>query len=51
MTQPESKNAFWLTLTSCHPKGSASKRIVLRLKLVKICDPDGSSNCHPVHSA
>jgi len=26
----------WLTLTSCHPKGSDSHRIVLRLKLVKI---------------
>jgi sortase A len=51
VAQPAAKNAFWLTLTSCHPKGSASKRIVLRLKLVKICDPDGSSNCHSVHSA
>ena len=26
----------WLTLTSCHPKGSDSHRIVLRLKLIKI---------------
>jgi sortase (surface protein transpeptidase) len=26
----------WLTLTSCHPKGSDSHRIVLRLKLVKL---------------
>jgi sortase A len=26
----------WLTLTSCHPKGSDSHRIVLRLKLVKV---------------
>jgi sortase A len=26
----------WLTLTSCHPKGSDAHRIVLRLKLVKI---------------
>lgn len=25
----------WLTLTTCHPKGSASHRLVLRLKLVK----------------
>jgi sortase A len=25
----------WLTLTSCHPKGEATHRIVLRLKLVK----------------
>jgi sortase (surface protein transpeptidase) len=25
----------WLTLTSCHPLGSDSHRIVLRLKLVK----------------
>lgn len=28
----------WLTLTSCHPKGSAKKRIVLRLELVKTED-------------
>ena len=26
----------WLTLTSCHPKGSDSRRIVLRLKLTKM---------------
>jgi sortase A len=26
----------WLTLTSCHPKGSDSHRIVLRLKLMKV---------------
>jgi len=26
----------WLTLTSCHPKGSDSHRIVLRLKLTKM---------------
>jgi sortase A len=26
---------YWLTLTSCHPKGSDSHRIVLRLKLIK----------------
>lgn len=26
----------WLTLTSCHPKGSDARRIVLRLKLIKI---------------
>jgi sortase A len=26
----------WLTLTSCHPKGSDSHRIVLRLKLLKM---------------
>ena len=51
VTQPTAKNAYWLTLTSCHPKGSASRRIVLRLKLIKICDPDGSSHCQPVHSA
>lgn len=25
----------WLTLTSCHPKGSDSHRIVLRLKMIK----------------
>jgi sortase A len=26
----------WLTLTSCHPKGSAAQRIVLRLELTKV---------------
>jgi sortase A len=51
VAQPATKNAFWLTLTSCHPKGSASRRIVLRLKLIKICDPDGQSHCQPVDSA
>jgi sortase A len=29
-------SGHWLTLTSCHPKGSDSHRIVLRLKLMKI---------------
>ena len=29
-------SGHWLTLTSCHPKGSDSHRIVLRLKLIKI---------------
>jgi sortase A len=29
-------SGHWLTLTSCHPKGSDSHRIVLRLKLVKV---------------
>jgi sortase A len=29
-------SGHWLTLTSCHPKGSDSHRIVLRLKLTKI---------------
>ena len=45
------KNAYDLTLTSCHPKGSASHRIVLRLKMVEKCDPDGHSHCQQVHSA
>ena len=45
------KGAYWLTLTSCHPKGSASHRIVLRLKLTKICDADGKHHCKVVHSA
>jgi sortase A len=44
-------NAYWLTLTSCHPKGSAAHRIVLRLRLVEKCNPDGHTNCHPVNSA
>jgi hypothetical protein len=26
----------WLTLTSCHPKGEATHRIVLRLKMIKV---------------
>lgn len=48
---PPSKDAYWLTLTSCHPKGSAARRIVLRLKLIRICNPDGKTKCQPVRSA
>jgi sortase A len=43
--------AYWLTLTSCHPKGSASHRIVLRLKLVEKCDSNGTTHCQAMHSA
>jgi sortase A len=31
---PPDPLSAWLTLTSCHPKGSASKRMVVRAKLV-----------------
>lgn len=31
----EKTNDYWLTLTSCHPKGSARQRIVIRAKMVK----------------
>jgi len=48
---PSVRAAYWLTLTSCHPKGSASHRIVLRLKLIKRCDADGTHHCVAVHSA
>jgi sortase A len=33
--KPSDPKAHWLTLTSCHPKGSARQRIVLRLELTK----------------
>ena len=33
---PTDPKAHWLTLTSCHPKGSAAQRIVLRLVLTHV---------------
>jgi sortase A len=33
VSPPANPDARWLTLTSCHPKGSAARRIVLRLVL------------------
>lgn len=32
---PKSPQAKWLTLTTCHPKGSAAQRLILRFELVK----------------
>ena len=32
---PKDPNAHWLTLTTCHPKGSARQRLVLRLELTR----------------
>jgi sortase A len=32
---PTNPNDRWLTLTSCHPKGSAAKRIVIRATFVR----------------
>ena len=46
--QPSDPKAHWLTLTSCHPKGSAAQRIVLRLELTKVTNlkpgDDGSKS-------
>ena len=33
VARPKDRNAHWLTLTTCHPKGSARERLVLRLEL------------------
>ena len=33
VSPPKDPNAAWLTLTTCHPKGSAKQRLILRLKL------------------
>lgn len=33
VSPPKDPNAKWLTLTTCHPKGSARQRLVLRLEL------------------
>jgi sortase A len=33
VAKPPDANAHWLTLTTCHPKGSARQRLVLRLEL------------------
>jgi sortase A len=35
VSQPRDPNAHWLTLTTCHPKGSARQRLVLRLVLAR----------------
>ncbi|HEX8001854.1 MAG TPA: class E sortase [Mycobacteriales bacterium] len=32
---PQDANAAWLTLTTCHPKGSAKQRLILRAELVR----------------
>ena len=32
---PKDPNAAWLTLTTCHPKGSAKERLILRAHLVR----------------
>ena len=32
---PANPKAKWLTLTTCHPKGSAKQRLILRLEFVK----------------
>lgn len=32
---PADRNAAWLTLTTCHPKGSAKQRLILRAELVR----------------
>jgi sortase A len=36
---PKDAKAHWLTLTTCHPKGSARQRLVLRLELAKTLPP------------
>jgi sortase A len=36
---PSVKDASWLTLTTCHPKGSAKQRLVLRLRLRNTLPP------------
>jgi sortase A len=36
---PSDPNAHWLTLTTCHPKGSARQRLVLRLELARQLPP------------
>ncbi|HWL36679.1 MAG TPA: class E sortase, partial [Frankiaceae bacterium] len=33
--KPSDPKAHWLTLTTCHPKGSAKQRLILRLELSK----------------
>jgi sortase A len=32
---PTDRSAAWLTLTTCHPKGSAKQRLILRAQLVR----------------
>ena len=36
---PKDPAAHWLTLTTCHPKGSAAQRLVLRAHLTKTLPP------------
>jgi sortase A len=35
VAKPSDPSAHWLTLTTCHPKGSAKQRLILRLKLAR----------------
>lgn len=39
VAQPTDRNAHWLTLTTCHPKGSARQRLILRLTLARTLPP------------
>jgi sortase A len=39
VARPADPNAHWLTLTTCHPKGSAKQRLVLRLELARTLPP------------
>ena len=38
VTAPEDPNASLLTLTTCHPKGSAAERLIIRAELVQSFD-------------
>jgi sortase A len=42
VSQPKDPKAHWLTLTTCHPKGSARQRLVLRLVLARTLPPPKS---------
>lgn len=39
VTEPEDESAALLTLTTCHPKGSAAERLIIRAELVESFDP------------
>ncbi|MDQ1712314.1 MAG: sortase [Frankiaceae bacterium] len=39
VARPNDPAAHWLTLTTCHPKGSARQRLVLRLQLARTLPP------------
>jgi sortase A len=39
VSKPPDPNAHWLTLTTCHPKGSARQRLILRLTLSRTLPP------------
>jgi sortase A len=39
VSPPNDPAAHWLTLTTCHPKGSARQRLILRLKLTHTLPP------------